>query len=199
MAEGDGAIEPLMSRQRLLLMALAFSAVLVLVAIAGSLVGIRFWQSIDFGPRAITLGTALAVTLVAIVAWIVERPWRIFDTMRRDLAKVCALFERSTTLDLLLISLGAGISEEALFRGVLQPLVGRLTGSAVAAVLVGLLFGLAHFLSPSYFVFASALGVSFGYIFLATGNLLILIVAHFLYDFLALVYGVKLRRVKPVT
>lgn len=197
MADQDGTLELPQNRQQLLAMALAFSAVLVLIAITGTFFDIRFWESIDFNLGAAGLGFVIALGLTAIVASMVEIPWRIFRPIRRDLAKVCTLFERSTVLDLFLISLGAGISEEALFRGVLQPLLARLTGPLLAVLLVGLLFGLVHFLSTTYFLFVSALGVGFGYVFLTTGNLLILIVAHFLYDFLALVYGVKLRRLKP--
>ena len=179
-------------------MAVGLSTLLVLVAIvAGALVEIRFWNRIIFDIAAVVLGVALSLAMVTIAVAMVEVPWAVFDPLRRDLALVCKLFENSTTLDLLLVSLAAGISEEAMFRGLLQPLVGRLTGPTLAVLVVGLVFGLLHAVSPTYFASATVLGIGFGFIFLWSGNLLILIVAHFLFDFLVLFYGVKLRPVAP--
>lgn len=79
--------------------------------------------------------------------------------------------------ELMLLAAVAGISEELLFRGVLQIRLG-LFGS-------NLLFGIAHSVSPMYVVLAGGMGLYLGWLFQATGNLLAPIVAHALYDFLA--------------
>jgi len=51
-----------------------------------------------------------------------------------------------------------------------------------------LLFGLCHWISTAYVVMATAMGLLLGGLFLATGNLAAPMVAHALYDFLALLY-----------
>jgi membrane protease YdiL (CAAX protease family) len=47
-----------------------------------------------------------------------------------------------------------------------------------------------------YLVLAGLIGLYLGGIWLATGNLLVPIIAHAMYDFVALVYFVKTRKKK---
>ena len=79
--------------------------------------------------------------------------------------------------DLLLVATVAGFSEELLFRGVLQPLLGLIWSNV--------LFGLAHAVTVSYAVLAGLIGGYLGWMLSASGNLLAPIIAHALYDFLA--------------
>jgi len=85
-----------------------------------------------------------------------------------------------------LVAALAGVGEEALFRGVVQTaLLDRLPAWAAVAATAAL-FGLAHFLSLTYALLASLVGAYLGWLHLATGNLLAPILAHALYDFVAL-------------
>ena len=61
-------------------------------------------------------------------------------------------------------------------------------GMPVALVVTSVLFGLAHLITPTYAVFAGLIGAYFGVIGVLTGNLLVPIVTHALYDFVALKY-----------
>ena len=79
--------------------------------------------------------------------------------------------------DLLLVASVAGFAEEVLFRGVLQPLAGPVWSNFV--------FGLVHFITPTYALLAGLLGGYLGVLLLMTENLLSPIIAHGLYDFLA--------------
>jgi membrane protease YdiL (CAAX protease family) len=89
--------------------------------------------------------------------------------------------------DLLLVAAVAGLSEEILFRGVLHPLIG-LFGSNI-------LFGLVHFITPTYAVLTGVLGGYLGWLLNGSENLLAPIIAHGLYDFLAfLVVARECRR-----
>ena len=56
------------------------------------------------------------------------------------------------------------------------------------------MFGLLHPITRAYAVIAALLGAYLGGLWLAGGNLLTPIVAHALYDFVALVYLLRLRR-----
>jgi hypothetical protein len=81
------------------------------------------------------------------------------------------------------IGAAAGVGEEVLFRGVLQPLVGWPAASV--------LFGLAHMggraMAP-FAVWAAVMGGALGALAIATGGIVAPIVAHGVYDVLALAY-----------
>lgn len=84
---------------------------------------------------------------------------------------------------LLAIALLAGVCEELLFRGVLQPVLGLLWTS--------LLFGLLHAVTVPYALIAAVLGAFLGWQLQATGDLVAPMVTHTLYDWLAFL---ELRR-----
>ena len=81
-----------------------------------------------------------------------------------------------------------------LFRGVFQGLLARWLGPGPGWGAASLLFGLLHPITPGYIVLAALLGAYLGSIWMFTGNLLTVMVAHALYDFLAMVL---LLREKP--
>ncbi len=76
--------------------------------------------------------------------------------------------------DAVLLAFASGLAEEMFFRGALQPRAGF--------VMASLLFGLIHFVPRREFypwtVFAVVVGFVFGWLFMATGNLVAPIVAH---------------------
>jgi hypothetical protein len=81
-------------------------------------------------------------------------------------------------LDLIWVGLLPGLSEELLFRGVMLPALGlNITGVVISS----LCFGILHMSGVNqwpYAVWATAVGLLFGYSAVATGNLLVPIVAH---------------------
>jgi CAAX protease family protein len=88
--------------------------------------------------------------------------------------------------DLALLSVAAGVGEEMLFRGVFQGASERWFGTGLGLAVSSLLFGLLHPITPTYVLIAGLLGAYLGALWILTGNLLVVIVAHALYDFLAL-------------
>lgn len=80
--------------------------------------------------------------------------------------------------DIIWLGLLPGMSEELLFRGVMLPALGlNMTG----LVATSLLFGVLHLSGPGqwpYVVWASVVGLLLGFSAIATGNLLVPIVAH---------------------
>jgi membrane protease YdiL (CAAX protease family) len=103
-------------------------------------------------------------------------------------ALVMPLFAQCNWLDFLLISLMAGLGEEALFRGVIQSPLTTYLPPWVAIALGAILFGLVHWITFSYAVFAAILGAYLGWLFWHFENLLVPMIVHALYDFAALVY-----------
>jgi uncharacterized protein len=97
-------------------------------------------------------------------------------------------FGAFTTLDLAVLSLAAGIGEEMLFRGFAQAALASWLGIWWALLVASVLFGLLHAITSTYALLASMAGAYLGLVWIATDNLLAVIVAHALYDFVALTY-----------
>ena len=81
----------------------------------------------------------------------------------------------------------APLLEEVLFRGAIQGALMRLFGRPWPAIIVAaLVFGIFHF-NPVQIVYATLLGIVFGWIYYRTGSLLSVIVGHVLNNSLAVV------------
>lgn len=84
------------------------------------------------------------------------------------------------------VSALAGIGEELLFRGVIQAGLSN-TWSPVAGILVAsVLFGAAHAVSLSYLALATLMGLYLGALYQWSGNLLVPMIVHALYDWIAI-------------
>jgi uncharacterized protein len=99
-----------------------------------------------------------------------------------------------SVLQLSAISLVAGISEEAFFRGAIQGSLSDRVGMSVALVLASVLFGAAHLITWTYAIIAAFIGTYLGLLWIWTGNLLTPMITHAVYDFAALVYFFRFRR-----
>jgi membrane protease YdiL (CAAX protease family) len=106
------------------------------------------------------------------------------------------LFGGASAAQLVLVAALAGVGEELLFRGVLLPFAERWTTPLVALAVTSLLFGLAHTLSMLYFLLATLIGAYFGWLAMNYG-LAVAMVAHGLYDLVALVYLSRRAPEKP--
>ena len=109
------------------------------------------------------------------------RAVRAVRRVYRDLLK--PLFAGIRVRDVAVIAAGAGIGEELLFRGALQPEIGLLPASLV--------FGALHTGGRGTLAFGcwvAVMGAALGWLAIATGGLLAPILAHALYDAAALVY-----------
>jgi membrane protease YdiL (CAAX protease family) len=87
-----------------------------------------------------------------------------------------------------LVAVLAGVGEELLFRGVIQTLLVDWTNPIAGLLLASLVFGAAHALSKLYFALATLIGVCFGWLVLEYNDLVAPMIAHSVYDFVALVY-----------
>lgn len=166
-------------------------------SISGQLLGDDHWSwGVAFGLFA-TIPMLLSIVLTTMV------PWRPLVELRELVqTKLAPFFRGMPSWALLLIALGAGFGEEWLFRGFgIQGLVWLLpdTWSPVAVqwtaiLIVALVFGGLHALTPMYFFLTFAMGIYFGYLVLLTGSLLPAVVAHGLYDYIALLYIMRLDK-----
>ncbi len=143
------------------------------------------WTLRGFG-EGLLAGAPLVIFLLATVRYPVG-PLKPIEAVVKQL--LVPLFRSTSWGQLLVISALAGIGEEMLFRGAMQAGIQQYSGSPwLALAIASVLFGLAHPITPTYAILAGAIGVYLGWLWLATGNLLVPIVTHAAYDFVALVY-----------
>lgn len=174
-----------MSPRRILILALATQGALIALAwFAGDLLGVPpIWGN---AARDVPIGLAVAVLLALVNyallvwapgGWLVNGVRRVYDHL------LLRLFAGFGPVSIVLLGAAAGIGEEWLFRGVMQPILGLLATSVV--------FGLAHVggrqMLP-FGVWAAAMGLVLGTLAKLTGGLIAPIVAHAVYDMLALEY-----------
>jgi uncharacterized protein len=166
-----------------------FEASLILVAIVlGWFSGINPFATIQFSELAIAygiIGTAPLFLLFLVLEHIhlesvVKIRRLLLDTLGPGL-------HRYHWTDLLILAAIAGISEELVFRGVIQPWMEKSWSLSSALIGSNILFGLAHALTPLYAILATLIGIYLGLSMDYGGerNLLTPIVIHGLYDFLA--------------
>jgi membrane protease YdiL (CAAX protease family) len=167
----------------------------VLAILGGGLLGGPIDEWVRWSGPGLLWGIAGGVAMLAILGLCQLVPaGPIRRLMQLVNERVKPLFRECRVVDLLLIAVLAGIGEELLFRGLLQGWtsawlggwLGDSTGPWLAVALTSLAFGFAHCISREYTVFATLLGFLLGALALLTGDLLAPIIAHALYDFVAL-------------
>jgi len=180
--------------------AVAFEASLAGVTwLVASIAGIPVWSTIHFGTGAMVLGVAATAVPLAAVALLLHAPLESIRRLIRDAdSLVRPIFAGCTTTEFAAIAVAAGVGEELLFRGVIQPLLVGWTGLVLALIISNVLFGMVHLVTRTYALIAATVGLYLGVVFAVTDNLLVPIVVHSLYDFIALVYWLRLRP-PPVT
>lgn len=172
-------------RQKILLLAILFEGGLLVVAIVlAAFLKLDLMSDSGNLIRDIFLGTALAIPPFGLfllsMSKMTERFPAVNSLKQLVIHHIRQLFAQSKISDLILISLFAGIGEEALFRGVIQQKFGLVTASIV--------FGLAHCISPAYVIVTVIMGLYIGLIYQASQSLLVPVQLHFIYDLAALLY-----------
>jgi len=169
-------------------LAVAFEA---LLGVAG--VAIAQWGGAPIGERlelsatAIARGVAALTLMLLMLAVLMRSSWRPIAELRRQVrALVEQTFADAGWPALLAVAIAAGVGEELLFRGGLQPLAVRWSGPVAGVALVSVVFGLLHAVSWAYFVAATLIGAYLGWLAEAYQDLTAPILVHAVYDFVAL-------------
>ncbi|MBR30378.1 MAG: CPBP family intramembrane metalloprotease [Spirochaetaceae bacterium] len=104
---------------------------------------------------------------------------------------ILPLFRGLYLSDLFWLSILAGVGEELLFRGFFHLWISDWLGLPAAVILTAVLFGLVHWVTPIYALIAGLMGLLLSASLVYTDNLLVAILVHGLYDFLALWYYLR--------
>lgn len=146
----------------------------------------------EFGAplvSAIVRGLLATLPMLAIFLVLVNSNWSMMRQLREQVEwLISEMFPNGGIAQFAMVAVLAGVGEELLFRGALQTTLGNWTTPVIGLVITSLLFGLAHALSKLYFLFAVAVGGFLGWMTLKYNDLVAPMVAHGVYDFLALAY-----------
>lgn len=146
--------------------------------------------NLSWGATGYALLLCLPMLGVLFVA--MRSKWQPFSHLKIELEeKIQPIFANCKLIDLAFISFLAGFGEELFFRGWLQNLLTDKLGIWAGILLASLIFGLAHYISKEYVIYASLTGIYLGLIYHVSGNLYVVMAIHALYDFIALVYLVE--------
>jgi len=170
--------------------------------------GYRPGDWVAFDAASAAWGVLAALPMLALFGLCLALPLGPFRRLREVVDQmILPLFAESRGIDILLIAALAGVGEELMFRGLIQTglsdwLVrsgsvggwGESVGPWMAVATAAVIFGLLHAVTVTYAVLATLIGFFLGWLYLATGNLLTPIVAHALYDAVALTWLLWRRR-----
>jgi len=179
-----------------------FEGSLIFVAVVlGWIADINPFEHMYFSENAVMYGLFGTLPLFLMFLAMEHMPFPSVQTIRKVLIDTMAPgLHRNHWADLFILAVIAGVSEEVLFRGVIQPWMENLWGMSVGLIASNILFGLVHAITPLYAVLATCVGIYLG-LFLDYGgerNLLTPIVIHSVYDFLAFLAIMKTYRAKQI-
>ena len=181
--------------------ACAFEAILILLAVVlGWVANIDPFAYLHFSESAIAYGVVGTMPLFLLFLTMEQMQTESTIKIKNMLFETLGpgLYHRHWT-DLLILASIAGLSEELLFRGVIQPWIESSWGMATGLIASNIIFGLAHAVTPLYAVLATLVGI---YLSLSMDygdrNLLLPIVIHGFYDFLAFVALMRAYRASHI-
>jgi hypothetical protein len=189
----------LQSNRQIMAMAVLMEGGMGLVAVAlGWLLGMNPLDLVAGDWSALLWGCLAALPALGALALSERLPFWPFNDVTDVVDRLIRpVFAGMSVPELAVISALAGIGEELLFRGLLQEglarWIGEPTGVWIALFAASALFGLLHPMSGAYVLLAAMMGLFLGGLWIATGNLLVPIVTHAVYDFLGLVWLLKLE------
>jgi membrane protease YdiL (CAAX protease family) len=170
-------------------------ALLVLALVWGWLSHRSALTNLHWSLNSTLIGVVAAIPPFIFFLWTLKSKLVVFARHRHLMESlVLPIFQRWSIFQLAIISVLAGISEEAFFRGAIQGSLAGPLGVSGALVLASLLFAAAHPITWTYAIIVALIGAYLGLLWIWTGNLLTPMVTHAVYDFAALVYFLRVCR-----
>lgn len=147
------------------------------------------FELIVFDWEGIAAGLLATLPPYAAMVWSTRTMMPPFPRVRSDVDRLVVPLLRGVSVrDMVLIALLAGVGEEIFFRGLLQTGLAGWIGLGPALILTSILFGALHWITPTYALLAGLIGLYLGGFMAVSGNLIVPVLVHALYDFLALRY-----------
>ena len=137
-------------------------------------------------PEILLYGILGAGTTYLVLLLLTQLSWLFPDDLGSQMQALYRFAASYRWPVLLTLCLLAGVGEELLFRGAVQGWLMQHTGPWTALLAASVLFGLVHYVSFTYFLVATCLGLILGGAYLVWGSLPMVMVWHAVYDMLAL-------------
>lgn len=186
------------SEQNFFKVACYFEGSLIVVAIVlGWIADIDPFANIIFSETAVFYGVIGTIPLFIFFVALYQIQIDAFQQIKHTLLETLApSMYRYHWTDLFILGAIAGITEEILFRGVVQPWLEATWGMTSGLIASSIIFGLVHAVTPLYALLATLVGIYLGLSMDYGGqrNLLNPIIIHGLYDFLAFLVIVRTYR-----
>lgn len=173
--------------QFLIAAALLEGGLVVVAFVLGWMVGHNPTETLSWNRNDFVLGVLTAGPLLLLLAVCLILPSQGIQQIREFLRDTIGPFLfRCRLMDLALLAALAGLCEEILFRGLVFQFL-RQFHPGLAIIVSNLLFGLAHLVTPLYALLAAMAGLYLTALMVIdpSSNLLLPIVAHAVYDFVA--------------
>jgi membrane protease YdiL (CAAX protease family) len=176
---------PPLDRDQFLRLAIPFEAALVpLAAGLAWAFGISLPDHLQRPEYGLLMGGAATIPPLICLVGLRESPWPPFRRVGDFLSGVLGpALTRCSLGELAVVAILAGLGEELLFRGALQPVLGL--------ALTSLIFAGAHFITPTYAVLTGLMGLYLGWLFETSKNLWVPIMTHALYDYVAFLLVIR--------
>lgn len=172
-------LEPLSRQQILLLMGIT-ALLLFIVGNLWRMIGNVDLLAWEFSRLAIVQGLAIAAGIIGASSLL----YTVWASYRRSVDTYLEFVLKPLAVpDAIWLGLLPGLSEEFLFRGVMLPGLGL---GWVALCCSSIVFGVLHISGAqqwSYAIWATVIGFVLGYSAIATGNLLVPVIAHIVINF----------------
>ncbi len=153
------------------------------------LLGVPLLSFIRPDVNALLVGVIATMPLTGFLWWFSNTTLEHFAAFRKSQIEFFSdIGFEFTPMRIALMAICAGISEELLFRGLMQSWLASFTPLAIAIIASNAFFGLLHMRTILYAIIAGLVGVYLGVLFAVTDNLLAPMAAHALYDAVALEY-----------
>lgn len=143
------------------------------------------------GILALPLGVVIGAVIYTLMFFVSRSSSVMVDSIKELLRILHALFKDFTWTQIIIISLLAGIGEELLIRGALQTYLVQVSSPFLGMFLASFIFGLLHFLSKIYVFITFVIGFIFALLFHFTDSMLLVMIAHTVYDIFAFAMIVK--------
>ncbi len=178
-----------MNKTRFLQLATVFEGGLIVLSfLLGFWLEINPLASVNLNAEAISLGLLGTLGLLLAFGGGFRLPIPELQRIRRLLIETLGeVLAACRWYELVYVAVLAGIGEESLFRGVLQPWMEELWGRPLALIATNFLFGLAHSVTLLYTTLATLTGIYLSWLLDASGerNLFIPMFVHVSYDLAA--------------
>ncbi|MEM9706169.1 MAG: CPBP family intramembrane glutamic endopeptidase [Pseudomonadota bacterium] len=190
MAQSHPVAEEADAASRFVALSLGGIAVGVIGVILTFLLHTNLVDQISFSLREIAAGLAAVAPPGLCLIWFANTKASSLARFRRSQAEFfSSIGFRFTWLRIICMATIAGVGEEILFRGAIQPWFATLMPMAFALILSNVIFGALHWRTIIYAVVAGVVGLYLGALALLTGGLIAPIITHTVYDILALAYA----------